>query len=1661
MIKRRSVLTVVFALVAGLLPLGVAPVLAANPPGTGSIAGTVLDAGSTGVSGASVDIVAAATLTTAATVTTNPDGTWLAEGLEPGDYLAKVSWASIGTDWYPGVADPAAATAITVTADSATEGITFFQPSFGSLSGLITRNGVPAPFIWVQLYDSAGGYAGGTSTDADGRYVFGSLSIGNSYRVMAQFYTAVSYYGGPTLETATPVTIASRVTTGIDVVLPPDVLLSGTVTRGGTPLAGAGITIWNSTGMVIGTTTSLSDGTWIGSVLPGSYKVQASFEGSSRFRGGATDYFMASTFTVTGPDDPAASGLDIDLPVTGSISGTLTRNGAPLADSVQVFATSTTGMGMWMWSPVAPDGTWTITGLELGTYRIGTMLAGSMNTSYYVAGATATNDQMMATPVTVTQQAPSVTGVQFVLPMVGEISGRVTAGDTGVANTYVTAVQPGCFSGCATASGQTDTDGNYVLRNVPAGNYVVYTTGPTGMTQYFHGGTTAATATLLQLSAATPTFTGVDIQLPAGRIEGVLTYRGQPVPFANVSAQPLSGMGGYDMTDAEGRYSIIGLAPGDYAISAYSSMYGTVIYGGGQSWSPNVRVPITSVAPVQTGIDIAFGPGEVSGQVRRAGQPVAGAIVIASPGGVVPGSTATTDMNGNFTVRGIQGSTVKLAVRPDPMVMGGQPIWYGGSSEATATPITLAGDPPEATGIVFEVPTGRIDLTVTDAGMPVTQGYAVLVRADNAMQEVQQDSNSFDGWSFRDLAPGDYKIRFHGSTMFGCSCTWVGGSSFDTAQVITVGTGTESVSLELGRGTISGSIVFVGTPPSNGGQVMLFSGPETSPYSTVSIAYVNAGQTTFTMTGVPAGTYSLKFTSNGFPFLSMWAGGNSWANADRFVLTPGGSLTDVVIAPPNGSVSGRVTDAADQPIAGVSVQLYVDAPLGTNISFPPPVTTDADGRYTVPNVGPGTYYVLFSPPSGVNSIPEWSGGINAYGDTSSLATRYVLGDDEVLTGIDAQLDTGGRISGCITDTSGAPVPNVYVNAMTLSPQGYGLYIGPGTASGTDGCYDLVGLGSGDIQLNFAVSQDQMLPQFEYLLTEYWDGAYVWNEATLFPLALGQHVTGKNAVLEVGARGSVTNTEGGVPLAFGVAGAAFCKAPGVFTTNFTCSDGSGPIWTSATLGPLAPGTWNVRQVKGFFTSLQLGPVGSVTVGYGDVFHCTVPFESTPTCDVLVDDDGVPASVEADAPNSGDGNGDGVQDAAQPEVASLPDPTGGYVSVESVQDLPLTEVTVVDPVTLPDPPSNVDPQSGLVGFTVPDLPPAVTTVQIKVFLPQPADSYWKYDPVNGWVDASSIVTFSPDGRVATITLTDGAFGDQDGVVNGTIVDPGVFALTDRTQVPLEVALAGGSLDEGASLVVQPTITGAVGAVTTTWDLGADGSTDATAPTFTVDAGDGPRTVTVKVTVTDGDARSATATATFTVANLAPAAGTLTAPTRVAPNRDFVVSISGLADVPGDALSVAWDCGTGTFGSASAVQGSSATRTCRAPRTTGDRIVRVQITDGDGGTTVRTATVQVRRPTAPGAPTNLVGTPGDRRATLSWTAPADDGGARLLGYLVEFSTNGGRSWNEVDCSRCDDDISTQETTITITGLRRNTAVAFRVRAVNAIGVSVASNTVTVTPR
>jgi hypothetical protein len=93
-----------------------------------------------------------------------------------------------------------------------------------------------------------------------------------------------------------------------------------------------------------------------------------------------------------------------------------------------------------------------------------------------------------------------------------------------------------------------------------------------------------------------------------------------------------------------------------------------------------------------------------------------------------------------------------------------------------------------------------------------------------------------------------------------------------------------------------------------------------------------------------------------------------------------------------------------------------------------------------------------------------------------------------------------------------------------------------------------------------------------------------------------------------------------------------------------------------------------------------------------------------------------------------------------------------------------------------------------------------------------------------------------------------------------------------------------------------------------------------------------------------------------------------------------------------------------------------------------------------------VQIGTSTVPGAPTNLVATPGDTQVHLSWTAPSDDGGAAINYYVVYQ--------NNLDVAHV------TGTTTTRTSLNNGVNYDFAVAAHNSVGTGAKSATKSATP-
>ncbi len=109
-----------------------------------------------------------------------------------------------------------------------------------------------------------------------------------------------------------------------------------------------------------------------------------------------------------------------------------------------------------------------------------------------------------------------------------------------------------------------------------------------------------------------------------------------------------------------------------------------------------------------------------------------------------------------------------------------------------------------------------------------------------------------------------------------------------------------------------------------------------------------------------------------------------------------------------------------------------------------------------------------------------------------------------------------------------------------------------------------------------------------------------------------------------------------------------------------------------------------------------------------------------------------------------------------------------------------------------------------------------------------------------------------------------------------------------------------------------------------------------------------------------------------------------------------------------------------------------------------------DGNGEQDVFVSLIGEPPVTVPDAPTGLSATSGDGQVTVSWTAPTNDGGAPIDGYVVTPIVNGVPGTP----------IPVASTQAVVTGLTNGTAYTFSVVAHNSVGDSTAAEVGPVTP-
>lgn len=331
-----------------------------------------------------------------------------------------------------------------------------------------------------------------------------------------------------------------------------------------------------------------------------------------------------------------------------------------------------------------------------------------------------------------------------------------------------------------------------------------------------------------------------------------------------------------------------------------------------------------------------------------------------------------------------------------------------------------------------------------------------------------------------------------------------------------------------------------------------------------------------------------------------------------------------------------------------------------------------------------------------------------------------------------------------------------------------------------------------------------------------------------------------------------------------------------------------------------------------------------------------------------------------------------------------------------------------------------------------------------------------PVTGYtvVSAPGEATATVDGSTLTAQLT--------GLTNGISYTFQVFATNAVGDGPLSLAAAP---VEPGTVPGAPSVTSVVAGnaqVTLEWTAPADGGSPLTGYTITSSSGDlstqlpGHTTSTVISGLTNGTPYSF-----VIVATNEHGAGPASSPSETVIPRTVPDAVTEVVAVRGNAqVTLTWQASASDGGAELAGYRVTPVPAGAAVTVDADTLTATVVDLPNGvaiafdvvafnavGDSEPVTSNEVVPATVPDAPAAAEAVRGDREVTLTWTAPASDGGSAVTGYVVTATPG-------------DVSVTTEALTATVNGLANGTEYVFSIAAVNAVGASATLDTLAVTP-
>ncbi len=617
---------------------------------------------------------------------------------------------------------------------------------------------------------------------------------------------------------------------------------------------------------------------------------------------------------------------------------------------------------------------------------------------------------------------------------------------------------------------RTDASGNYKITALAAGSYEVYVYDCEGSSRNDLPGSSSA----VEVTAGQAK-TGIDVQLAAGAsISGnVYGGAGDATPLKDICVDAYPALSEYEddtsyiETGAGGSYTLKHVAPSVAYYVRFSDCnssreYRSQYYDGASEYSSATTVTSTIASPA-TGIDAHLETGaSISGTVTEAnGKAITSQDICVTvyPSNTEAGYTedeysyATTDASGDYTAGALAPGSYYVYVSdcyessrndaPGHYESGGSiaAVELTAGEEKTGIDVQLA----EATSISGHVYGGSGDSTPL-AGACVSVYEATSTYEDTVGYATTESDGAY---TVDHLTPGvGYKVKFSPCSS-GPTYTeefYDEKSSLAAADTVTPTAANPSTGIDghLPSGaSISGTVRDAeGNPITT--QDICVSASSDGGYGYYSATTNASGE--YTIAGLSAGSYYVGFTdcneSKRNDVSQYYGGAPSEQESTLVVLSTGGAKTGVNAQLAAGtSISGHAYagSGTGTPLGGQCVYVDARSPSGTDYYYYYYYgETGSSGAYTISHVAPisGGYTVEFKDCNyPVKYVSQYFGG-DYDPRTASAVTPTATSPKE---GVDAHLETGGTITGTVTDSKGNAITSGVCAEAYLVSDYYAYY----------------------------------------------------------------------------------------------------------------------------------------------------------------------------------------------------------------------------------------------------------------------------------------------------------------------------------------------------------------------------------------------------------------------------------------------------------------------------------------------------------------------------------------------------------------------------------------------------------------------------------------------